>query len=732
MKLHRLPSAWLLAILSVGAPGCDAIGGADQVEQDALETTVERASITSVATFDSMAVEGGGFGQAGKTMKFFIDARDPAHKRVHFINGNFTENGKPPEYAKYHYKFAQHQLGIPEDGDEFNEVTYFADNKRYYAGTIQTYVNGAGEPPVFAVQLYPDDVIHEAGILELVKTLKDVFAIPGARMAFVAGGPQQSFATVAPELKALGYDALTIEQILGSVMYMPLNPGEAWGYLRLFPTDMGNIRPTDIVVFDELPLDLSVVAGTITKVFQDVTSHVNLKSKERGTPNMVLRDASNTQAVLAPLLNKPIHMVVGKGGFKLELSTDAVVQQKYQERTSKPWVALPTVSEPNLVWYDQMCATLGTGCTQNGNRFGGKAAMLGFLANRSVLGRNSQAGSQSARAGYDLTPQGFAIPTQYYRDMLALPANARLRSTIDAFVIQEKSGILTPNERRKLSNEIQQSFYQAQVPPVQLAGINAQVEKLKLLAPGVEKLKVRSSANAEDIPNFDGAGLHDSFSAKLSSADNPDLSCIREESQDGVVTKVDMKPKTIQCGLKGVYASLWNARAIEERSFARLDHATVSMGLAVVPAYDSDSEVVANGVLVTRAINSDFLAYTISIQQGNNLVTNPDPGTISQLSYGIFASENRPTRFSTARFASPTKGGKALTTSVLSEPQLRQVTDLAKAVEIAYCQVKPGYYDGDCRFVWADDKKPRALDLEFKVLANGHFVVKQSREFHGR
>ena len=26
---------------------------------------------------------------------------------------------------------------------------------------------------------------------------------------------------------------------------------------------------------------------------------------------------------------------------------------------------------------------------------------------------------------------------------------------------------------------------------------------------------MRSSANAEDIPNFDGAGLHDSFSAKV-------------------------------------------------------------------------------------------------------------------------------------------------------------------------------------------------------------------------
>jgi Pyruvate phosphate dikinase, AMP/ATP-binding domain len=260
----------------------------------------------------------------------------------------------------------------------------------------------------------------------------------------------------------------------------------------------------------------------------------------------------------------------------------------------------------------------------------------------------------------------------------------------------------------------------------------AQVEKLKAISPGIEKLKVRSSANAEDIPNFDGAGLHDSFSVKLSSVDTADRSCTREESQDGVVTKLDMKPKTVQCGLKGVYASLWNPRAVEERSFARLDHATVSMGIAVVPAYDTESEVTANGVIVTRAINSDFIAYTISLQQGNNLVTNPDPGTISQLSYGIFGTEDRAPRFTNVRFATPTKGGKPLTTSVLLEPQLQQLVELAKTVEISYCKTKSGYYAGDCKYVWADDQKPRSLDLEFKVLANGHLVIKQSREFHGR
>jgi hypothetical protein len=84
-----------------------------------------------------------------------------------------------------------------------------------------------------------------------------------------------------------------------------------------------------------------------------------------------------------------------------------------------------------------------------------------------------------------------------------------------------------------------------------------------MVEPLMEKMKFRSSANAEDIPNFDGAGLHDSFSVKLSSTDAADFACRIETEQDGPVTKLEIKPKTPQCGIKGVFASLWNTRAID-------------------------------------------------------------------------------------------------------------------------------------------------------------------------
>src|SRR6185436_11671973 len=124
-----------------------------------------------------------------------------------------------------------------------------------------------------------------------------------------------------------------------------------------------------------------------------------------------------------------------------------------------------------------------------------------------------------------------------------------------------------------------------------------------------------SSANAEDLANFDGAGLHDSFSARLSNTDNADGSCAVVSTGTGVETKLETNPKTINCALKGVWASLWNKRAIEERSFARLDHATVGMGIAIVTRYDDDFEVTANSVIVTRVINNEGLyGFSFSTQ----------------------------------------------------------------------------------------------------------------------
>jgi hypothetical protein len=253
--------------------------------------------------------------------------------------------------------------------------------------------------------------------------------------------------------------------------------------------------------------------------------------------------------------------------------------------------------------------------------------------------------------------------------------------------------------------------------------------KIAEALPGITKLKVRSSANAEDLSDFDGAGLYDSFSARTNVADNADGSC----AIVGSGPDIEVAPRTLSCAIKAVYASVWNRRAIDERSFARVDHGSSLMGLAIVPKYDLVADIAANSVVVTRVINSNgTLGYTFSNQEGDNLVTNPTPGTSSEVIIVAFSDPGLPPSFVTTRHATPEVGGPTLTTSVYTPEQLQTLTDITTAVEHAYCQAIPDYYQGDCGYVAFDGEKPRSLDMELKFLANGQFLFKQVREFAGR
>lgn len=741
----RWPIAFCVLLLACA----DSAGGNPEAEPgdipaDQLATTLFTDAIRSERTYVAFSTEGGGFGQAGRSLKFVIDARNGG-KDTYFTNANYRVGGVVPEYAKYHYEFAQEVLGIVEDAATFNDHAYYTDDKRYVGGSVQTYVLHGEPAPTYAIQFYPDDVVHEEGILAAARILKPQLRIAGAKYAFVATGPQQTFARVGDQLRALGIEPMTIDQVLGNVRYLPLNAGEAWGYLRIFPQDQSQLRATDIPVFDQLPLDLSVVAGTITRSFQDVTSHVNLKSKERGTPNMMLRDAGPDSPELAPLADSPVHLVVGKTGYVIEPTTAEMVEQKLRERTDKPWIPLPVVDEPALRDFDAMCPRLEPGCVEDGGRYGGKANGLGFLANQAVLGRLLAPPSASATLGYDLAPFGFGVPVGRYRDFIA--ANPSLAAALTDFIALEKAGNLSSAERARTIAALQAMFTRGSLPAAQLAEVESAMGALKTRFPAVSELKFRSSANAEDIPGFDGAGLHDSFSVKYSARDNADFSCAIEVDDTNVVTKLKVAPRTAQCAIKAVYASLWNQRAVEERSFARLDHAYAAMGLAVVPAYDTDSDVIANGVLITRAVGTDdVIGYTLTLQQGNNLVTNPDPGTLAQRTLITFSADpNRPDRFTVMRPAVTAPGAAPLSGSVLPDEKIAELVRVALAVEQPYCAMKPAYAQplpgtegdarnggGRCEVIQFSANKSAALDMEFKVLRDGRIVLKQVREFHGR
>jgi hypothetical protein len=118
-----------------------------------------------------------------------------------------TKDGSTPDYAKYHYDFARKQLQITLQLDDFNQVTYFQTNKSFFAGTIQSFSMGDDNSSNFllAVSMYPDDVINELGIADLISKLNGSIEMIGFReKVFVATGPQQTFAEVQNQLRGFG------------------------------------------------------------------------------------------------------------------------------------------------------------------------------------------------------------------------------------------------------------------------------------------------------------------------------------------------------------------------------------------------------------------------------------------------------------------------------------------------------------------------------------------------
>src|SRR5690606_1750017 len=88
---------------------------------------------------------------------------------------------------------------------------------------------------------------------------------------------------------------MTTADLFGNREYFALNMGEAVGYLTYVDNSQGGELPcldfTNIPIFERVPNELGLVAGVITSSFQTPLSHVNVKSKNRGTMNMSLINA---------------------------------------------------------------------------------------------------------------------------------------------------------------------------------------------------------------------------------------------------------------------------------------------------------------------------------------------------------------------------------------------------------------------------------------------------------
>ncbi|HZT58045.1 MAG TPA: PEP/pyruvate-binding domain-containing protein, partial [Pyrinomonadaceae bacterium] len=180
--------------------------------------------------------------------------------------------------------------------------------------------------------------------------------------------------------------------------------------------------------------------------------------------------------------------------------------------------------------------------------FGSKSANLGEVAHAGLPGI--------------VVPKGFGIPIYYYDQFIK---ENNLEDAIYELMNDQKF-VHDPAYRRQKLAELRERFKQGKVSPALRDAVLKKVH-----AEYKDKgLFVRSSSNVEDLPNFSGAGLHDT------------VPNVRGDEQ-------------LMDAIKTVWASLWNFDAYEARERANVDHSKAFMAILVQEGINADSA----GVMIT-------------------------------------------------------------------------------------------------------------------------------------
>lgn len=375
-----------------------------------------------------------------------------------------------------------------------------------------------------------------------------------------------------------------------NLVYQGLAPGVAYGTLTYIATDdlaSASLGNRVIVITDDVPNDIDFVAGLITEAFQTPLAHVNILSQSRNTPNMALPGARDKPEISA-LLGKLARLEVNEGGYSLRLAGFEEAQAFWDQQNQQKDPLIPRLDTQTTALVDLLAADISDIPT-----VGAKAAQLAELFKLDQTFSSCSEGAEFA------LPEGaFAVPMWYYlQHMQASGA----QSYVDELMTDD--AFLTDLDYRKIALQtVQQMIRQHPVNSELVRQVETWVEQRF----GNKRVRFRSSSNTEDLQEFNGAGLYTSTSAELDD---------------------DQRP--VDLALKTVWASLWNARAFEERLYANVDQSSIAMAVLVHRAFTNER---ANGVAVARNILSPTRVdqYYFNSQAGEASVTNPAPGIVTE------------------------------------------------------------------------------------------------------
>lgn len=454
---------------------------------------------------------------------FVIDRR--SHDRVYYIDSNAY---------RFHKDFVNATYLSLERGRAFYENNYLNANRRFILGTI-AFQTASGK---FTFEFWEGDRLTGDLLVECYRALAksffgDVFFKPNSLA-------QEDLARQANA--ASGVPVVTVTELAAGQQYQPLNPGAGIGQLRILDriTSETVIDRNQIVIFKEVPIQLTPLSGIITTEPASPLSHANMLAKSWGIPNAHIK---NADTLFKQLEGKYVRLEVAENEYHLTPADPREVEER-----NRRWVKRGDLVTPRADLNYEGLADLKNQRARDAIRFGAKSANLGELMHARLAGL--------------AVPPGFAIPFRYYREFIRLN---KLEERI-ASAVEEDRFVHDPKYRKSRLAEIRQWIQQ---------GAHDDAFREKLLSKAHHEfagksLFARSSTNAEDLPNFSGAGLYTT------------VPNVRSDEQ-------------LLEAVKTVWASVWNYEAYEARESFGMNHFGVYPAVLIQEGVAADSA----GVVIT-------------------------------------------------------------------------------------------------------------------------------------
>lgn len=614
--------------------------------------------------FDALSSGGSRLGVAA--VKFVIDLEHGGG--THFIGADYA----------LHYEFVREVIeGLealdrcdPEEGalfrrlwTEFSQAQYNTiEGRRYLQGTLAHYVTS----DVRSMEFATGDRITADMMLDAFFALTSRMN-RGTRWSLrpQSSAQDERLRSVEGMAPMVGQNAIN-----AGVSFQPLNTAVAYGVLRLVPTEHVEnsdlVGPGTILLTNAVPNDVPFVEGVITEVLQTPLSHVNVLSRGRNTPNMALIGARSDPRI-APLLDELVRFEVTETSFVITPATRSDAETFWNSRRPSGPPRNPAVDASVRGLVEVAQATMS-----DVPSIGTKAAQLGVLSR-----------IESRRAGCPgtvPTPESpFAIPVSYYLDHFE---ESGAQALVQRALSNDDFSVDITVRRERLA-EVRQAMMDHPLSPGLLQLLRREIGARF----GDARVRFRSSANVEDLADFSGAGLYTSISAQL---DSPEL--------------------LIEDAVRGVWSSLWNVRAFDERTRGNIDQMSSAMGILVHKAFRSE---LASGIGVSRDIfdltRSDV--YFFNVQAGEASVANPAPGVSSEMYLYRWGRNPRIV----------TRSESTLTDfDILTDAERDRAACWLRTIHEGFQPIVDP--EGDTDFF--------AMDIEWKLINGRQLVIKQARPYY--